>query len=153
MTSDRPPETKNLCIVATPPTHPDMAAPPDDNDAPSDIDAWFGDDLTDTHLPSDTATTAPDSGSLAEATSLIVACWPLDADDPTNRIRLAWLLTACARLLRPGGCLVLVVTVFSPTRSPSHPRWLSTAMVTAISRDTDGCQPPSAAGFRPSPGC
>ncbi|MDZ5447923.1 hypothetical protein U2F26_35435, partial [Micromonospora sp. 4G57] len=47
---------------------------------------------------------------LAEATSLVVACWPLDPADTTNRIRLAWLLTACMRLLRPGGCLVLVVT-------------------------------------------
>jgi hypothetical protein len=41
----------------------------------------------------------------------VVACWPLHEDDAANRVRLAWLLTACGRLLRPGGCLILVVTV------------------------------------------
>jgi hypothetical protein len=41
----------------------------------------------------------------------VVASWPLDAVDAANRVRLAWLLTACTTLLRPGGCLILVVAV------------------------------------------
>ncbi|MEU5726836.1 hypothetical protein ABZ783_34170 [Micromonospora sp. NPDC047738] len=104
---------------ATPPTPTDPAAPPDDSDLP-DTAAWFGDDLTDADLPpsSNPAIPAPDSASLAEATSLVVACWPLDTTDATNRIRLAWLLTACARLLRPGGCLILVVTAPASPAAP-----------------------------------
>ncbi|SIN44910.1 hypothetical protein [Micromonospora cremea] len=31
--------------------------------------------------------------------------------EATNQVRLACLLTACTRLLRPGGCLVLIVAV------------------------------------------
>jgi SAM-dependent methyltransferase len=75
--------------------------------------AWFGDDLTDPDLPPPGAPVAdlPEGGSLQHATSLVVACWPLDAVDAANRVRLAWLLSACARLLRPGGCLILVVAV------------------------------------------
>ncbi|OKI81190.1 hypothetical protein [Micromonospora sp. CB01531] len=103
---------------ATPPPHTDPAAQADD-DLP-DTGAWFGDDLTDADLPpsSNPAVPVPDGASLAEATSLVVACWPLDTADATNRIRLAWLLTACERLLRPGGCLILVVTAPASPAAP-----------------------------------
>ncbi|MCI4066198.1 hypothetical protein MRQ36_28065 [Micromonospora sp. R77] len=91
----------------------------DDRELP-ELSAWFGDDLTDPDLPPthDPTTPPPADTSLHAATSLIVACWPLDTADSTNRIRLGWLLTACARLLRPGGCLVLVVTVSASTVGP-----------------------------------
>ncbi|MEO3780493.1 hypothetical protein ABGB16_27500 [Micromonospora sp. B11E3] len=103
---------------ATPPARPDPAALGEDGDDVPDMSAWFGDDLTDPDLPTEPPTAAGHT-SLAGATSLVVACWPLDPADATNRIRLAWLLTACARLLRPGGCLVLVVTV--PTAAAGGP--------------------------------
>jgi SAM-dependent methyltransferase len=87
----------------------------EDGDDLPDLGAWFGDDLTDPDLPAgsttDPVTDLPPGGSLQQATSLVVACWPLDEVDAANRVRLAWLLTACARLLRPGGCLILVVAV------------------------------------------
>ncbi|MFC5940000.1 hypothetical protein ABUL04_25905 [Micromonospora harpali] len=78
-----------------------------------EMGAWFGDDLTDPdlHPPADTVAGPPSGGSLQQATSLVVACWPLDPHAATNRVRLAWLLAACAQLLQPGGCLILVVTV------------------------------------------
>ena len=80
-----------------------------------ELGSWFGDDLTDPDLPAGSTTDPvadlPPGGSLQQATSLVVACWPLDEVDAANRVRLAWLLTACARLLRPGGCLILVVAV------------------------------------------
>ncbi|SCL26223.1 hypothetical protein GA0070624_3263 [Micromonospora rhizosphaerae] len=72
-----------------------------DNDLP-DMGSWFGDDLTDPELPPSIDPSRP-GRSLQEATSLVVACWPLDPTDVANRIRLAWPLTACARLLRPDG--------------------------------------------------
>ncbi|MFF4810024.1 hypothetical protein [Micromonospora chersina] len=105
---------------ATTPTPPGPAVPPVDGDLP-DMGAWFGDDLTDPDLSPSTDLSTPSrhGTSLQEATSLVVACWPLDPADAANRIRLAWLLTACARLLRPGGCLVLVVTV--PTTRAAGP--------------------------------
>ncbi|MCX5121984.1 hypothetical protein OG992_33000 [Micromonospora sp. NBC_00362] len=105
-------EASSLIIgPATPPARPDPTAPSEDSSAElPDMRTWFGDDLTDPDLPTDEATTHLGDAPLAEATSLVVACWPLDPADATNRIRLAWLLTACARLLRPSGCLVLVVT-------------------------------------------
>ncbi|MFD4207057.1 hypothetical protein ACFWRG_13825 [Micromonospora tulbaghiae] len=83
-----------------------------DEDLP-EMGAWFGDDLTDPdlHPPADTVAGLPSGGSLQQATSLVVACWPLDPNAATNRVRLAWLLTGCAQLLQPGGCLILVVTV------------------------------------------
>ncbi|MBQ0905450.1 hypothetical protein [Micromonospora sp. U21] len=71
-----------------------------DDDVP-EVSAWFGDDLTDPADP---------TGS-PQATGLLVATWPLDGNEATNRVRLACLLSACARLLRPGGCLVLIVAV------------------------------------------
>jgi hypothetical protein len=87
----------------------------DDGDDVPELGAWFGDDLTDLDLPAgsttDPVTDLPPGSSLQQATSLVVACWPLDQVDAANRVRLAWLLTACARLLRPGGCLILVVAV------------------------------------------
>lgn len=106
-------------LIIGPPTRTDPAPQPDNGDLP-DTDAWFGDDLTDTDLPqsSNPAVPVPDGASLAEATSLVVARWPLDTADATNRIRLAWLLTACARLLRPGGCLILVVTAPASPAAP-----------------------------------
>jgi hypothetical protein len=77
-----------------------------DYDVP-EMGAWFGDDLTDP--PTGDAPT--DSPGSAQPTGLVVASWPLDANEVTSRVRLACLLTACARLLRPGGCLVLIVAV------------------------------------------
>jgi hypothetical protein len=53
----------------------------------------------------------PADGSLLGVTSLVVAAWPLHRDGAAAQVRLAWLLAACAKLLRPGGCLVLVVGV------------------------------------------
>ncbi|MDH6465731.1 hypothetical protein M2302_005933 [Micromonospora sp. A200] len=134
---------------ATPPTRPDPAALPDDSSGDLlDMRTWFGDDLTDPDLPADEATTYPGRTSLAEATSLVVACWPLDAADATNRVRLAWLLTACARLLRPGGCLVLVVTVPASMVGPEDFTPVATAAaaaglgylqhIVAVAADTDG---------------
>lgn len=104
--------TEASCLIIGPATPPARTNPGvgEDDDVP-DMSAWFGDDLTDPNLPTEPPTTAPGPTSLAGVTSLVVACWPLDPADATNRVRLAWLLTACARLLRPGGCLVLVVTV------------------------------------------
>jgi hypothetical protein len=88
---------------------------------PPELSTWFGDDLTDPDLPigRSTPTSPPDTPASATvgatvgagSTGLVVACWPLHEDDAANRVRLAWLLTACGRLLRPGGCLILVVTV------------------------------------------
>jgi hypothetical protein len=92
-----------------------------DGGEPSELAAWFGDDLTDPDLlpPGGPVTALPEDGSLEGATSLVVACWPLDAANSANRVRLAWVLAACARLLRPGGCLVLVVGV--PTGMTATP--------------------------------
>ncbi|MEV5691968.1 hypothetical protein [Micromonospora globbae] len=98
---------------------PQTAAPfdePDDQgfEDPDDARAWFGDDLIDVDpLPGDEPPAVlGDGDDLQQRTSLVVATWPLDASsDAANRARLAWLLAACARLLRPGGCLVLVVGV------------------------------------------
>jgi hypothetical protein len=80
---------------------------------PAELAAWFGDDLTDPDLPApgEPATVLPPDASLQGATSLVVACWPLHELEAAGRVRLAWLLTACARLLRRGGCLILVVGV------------------------------------------
>jgi SAM-dependent methyltransferase len=87
----------------------------------TDLRAWFGDDLTDPNLSPDSDPVEPPAhgASLQGATSLVVAMWPLQASDAENRVRLAWLLTACARLLRPGGCLVLVVA--NPSGAPARP--------------------------------
>ncbi|MFC0532118.1 hypothetical protein [Phytohabitans kaempferiae] len=85
----------------------------EDGPEPPELSAWFGDDLTDPDLPppAEPVPPLPADGSLLGATSLVVAAWPLHGDDAAARVRLAWLLAACAKLLRPGGCLVLVVGV------------------------------------------
>ncbi|BFU47740.1 hypothetical protein [Krasilnikovia sp. MM14-A1004] len=81
---------------------------------PPELPAWFGHDLTDPLTAADNPTAGPiepfaDGTSVQASTSLVVAMWPLHDGDAANRVRLAWLLNACTRLLRPGGCLVLVV--------------------------------------------
>ncbi|WFE51210.1 hypothetical protein [Micromonospora sp. WMMD1155] len=116
-----------------------------------EMGAWFGDDLTDPdlHPPADTVAGLPSGGSLQQATSLVVACWPLDPNAATNRVRLAWLLAACAQLLQPGGCLILVVTV--PAGATAGPEDFSGVVqaaagvglgylqhLVAVTADTDG---------------
>ncbi|MCZ7421144.1 hypothetical protein O7605_16700 [Verrucosispora sp. WMMA2121] len=116
-----------------------------------EMGAWFGDDLTDPdlHPPADTGAGLPSGGSLQQATSLVVACWPLDLNAATNRVRLAWLLAACAQLLQPGGCLILVVTV--PAGTTAGPEDFSGVVqaaagvglgylqhLVAVTADTDG---------------
>ncbi|MBF9132754.1 hypothetical protein I0C86_27920 [Plantactinospora sp. S1510] len=120
---------------------------------PPELTEWFGDDLTDPDLSgTDTAVLRPpDDGPLDEATSLMVACWPLHEADTPARVRLAWLLAACARLLRPGGCLVLVVGVpagTEPTPEDFGPLVAAAARaglgylqhIVAVEADTDGDQ-------------
>ncbi|MEV4723082.1 hypothetical protein [Micromonospora humida] len=116
-----------------------------------EMGAWFGDDLTDPdlHPPADTGVGRQAGGSLQQATSLVVACWPLDPHAATNRVRLAWLLAACAQLLQPGGCLILVVTV--PAGTTAGPEDFSGVVqaaagvglgylqhLVAVTADTDG---------------
>jgi hypothetical protein len=103
--------TASALIIGPATPIPTLTDPPNSDGAehPSDDDAvaWFGDDLTDTN-----PTPAPPAGpgaTVRATTGLIVASWPLDPDDATNRRRLGWLLSGCGELLRPGGCLVLVV--------------------------------------------
>ncbi|MGA8116022.1 MAG: hypothetical protein WCA46_20375 [Actinocatenispora sp.] len=90
-----------------------------------EVNAWFGDDLTDPDLPGpdDPVADLPPGGALQGATSLVVASWPLEDTDTANRARLAWLLTGCTRLLRSGGCLILVVA--APPGTPPTPEDLS----------------------------
>ena len=137
---------------ATPPAEPTRRAAGASADGePPDLAAWFGDDLTDPdpHPAGDPTTVLPDDTSVQQATSLVVAGWPLDAVDAANRVKLAWLLTACARLLRPGGCLVLVVTPpagarpedFSPvTAAAAGTRLGYLQHIVAVTADTDGDQ-------------
>ncbi|MEU8299699.1 hypothetical protein AB0C04_20800 [Micromonospora sp. NPDC048909] len=109
-------DASSLIIAAsTPSPRPDPTALPDDDSDLPDMRVWFGDDLTDPDpdLPADSATPAREGTPPQPPTSLVVACWPLDLADATNRVRLAWLLSACARVLRPGGCLVLIVIAAS----------------------------------------
>ncbi|MGK5741487.1 hypothetical protein [Micromonospora sp. URMC 103] len=133
---------------STPPAPPNTATQSDGGDVP-DMTAWFGDDLTDPQLPTEAPTTVPDPKALAAATSLVVACWPLNHADTVNRVRLAWLLTACVRLLRPGGCLVLIVTApAATTAGPEDFTPVATAAasvglgylqhIVAVAADTDG---------------
>jgi len=96
---------------AGPTAAPGDGLPPPDAE-PLEVAAWFGrdltDDLTDDLPPHDPH---PDD-KLRAATRLVVASWPLASGGPAaeaNQVRLRWLLIACAQLLRPGGCLVLVV--------------------------------------------
>jgi hypothetical protein len=123
----------------------------DEEEDLAELGAWFGDDLTDPDLPPPTGPVAdlPSGDSLQGATSLVVARWPLGAVDAANRVRLAWLLTACARLLRPGGCLILVVSV--PAGTTAAPEDFSGVVsaaagvglaylqhIVAVAADTDG---------------
>jgi len=112
---------------------------------PLEVAAWFGDDLTD-DLP-------PHDRELRAATRLVVASGPLASGGPAaeaNHVRLGWLLTACAQLLRPGGCLVLVVTPAGTVSRPEDFRPLLGAArtagllylqhIVAVHADTDGDQ-------------
>ncbi|WBB78555.1 hypothetical protein O7606_20345 [Micromonospora sp. WMMD882] len=123
-----------------------------DDDVPELVE-WFGDDLTDLDLSAnDTDVVRPAvNGPLDAATSLVVASWPLHEADTTARVRFAWLLAACARLLRPGGCLVLVVGVptgMQPTPEDFGPLVAAASRVglgylqhiVAVEADTDGDQ-------------
>jgi hypothetical protein len=51
---------------------------------------------------------------------LVVACWPLHAEEATNASRLGSLLRVSAGLLRPAGCLVLLAG--APAGRPAVPR-------------------------------
>ncbi|MEV6491565.1 hypothetical protein AB0M20_23565 [Actinoplanes sp. NPDC051633] len=116
---------------ATPPQETGFIQQDDGPEELLDLRAWFGDDLTDPDLPpADAAAADPSAdGSLRHATSLVVASWPLDAGDAGNRVRLAWLLTAGAALLRPGGCLILVVAV--PAGAAAAPEDFTSVMQAA----------------------
>jgi SAM-dependent methyltransferase len=115
---------------------------------PPDLRAWFGDDLTDPDLPPfpEPRTPPTDETSTRALTSLVVATWPLDTADAANRVKLAWLLATCARLLRPGGCLVLVVASTHPWPEDfSHVAHAAAAAglgylqhIVAVTADTDG---------------
>ncbi|WP_328463628.1 hypothetical protein OHA21_38455 [Actinoplanes sp. NBC_00393] len=123
----------------------------EDEEELPELSAWFGDDLTDPDLHpagAPNAEVAAD-GSLHGVISLVVARWPLDSGDAANRVRLAWLLTACAQLLRPGGCLILVVAV--PAGTPPIPEDFTPVVqaaagvrlgylqhIVAVTADTDG---------------
>jgi hypothetical protein len=112
--------TDASALIVGPPTSADPVAagsdpPPDDIGArPVEVAAWFGDDLTDPDLPppdDDLPPSGDDTGGLAGRTSLVVGIWPLDPTSAASGLsRLRFLLRASRRLLRPGGCLVLVVT-------------------------------------------
>ncbi len=138
---------------AVPPAEQPTTSPNPDGDGedPLELATWFGDDLTDPDLPapSEAPTRPTVNGSPQQATSLVVACWPLHSLDPTNRVRLAWLLTACATLLCQGGCLLLVVGVpagttptpedFSPVVSAAATVGLGYLQhIVAVAADTDG---------------
>ncbi|MEU8606449.1 hypothetical protein AB0C29_00350 [Actinoplanes sp. NPDC048791] len=142
---------------ATPTAPPEGVRRPGDESAELEDDlpeltTWFGDDLTDPDLPhpGNPNTGPPQDASRQHGTSLVVASWPLDQhNDATNRVRLAWLLTACAGLLRLGGCLILIVAV--PAGIPTTPQDFSPVSqaaasvglgylqhIVAVAADTDG---------------
>jgi hypothetical protein len=87
---------------------------------PPEITAWFGDDLTDAHLPPAGGSPHAAVGTVHGATSLLAACWPLHAAGARNRNRLRSLLRGGVALLRPGGCLVLIVR--APAQAPASPQ-------------------------------
>ena len=87
---------------------------------PPEITAWFGDDLTDPHLPPAGGTVHAAADTVHGATSLLVTCWPLHAAGARNRTRLRALLRGGVALLRPGGCLVLIVR--APAQAPASPQ-------------------------------
>ncbi len=117
---------------------------------PPGITAWFGDDLTDPHLPPTGA--APGAADTVHgATSLLVTCWPLHTAGARHRTRLRWLLRGGVALLRPGGCLVLVVRAvadapaspqdFSPLVDAARDAGLGYLQhIVAVRADADGDQ-------------
>lgn len=142
-------DTASLIIGPATPADDTSETSPRDGE-PTELGGWFGDDLTDPNLPpaGEPIEPLPDGASV-QAASLVVATWPLAAADAANRVKLAWLLTACARLLRRGGCLVLVVT--TPGGTPTWPEDfgpVATAAaavglgylqhIVAVAADTDG---------------
>src|SRR6266508_3520456 len=119
--------TAAAAVLVAPATSPDAAGQPVDTgrpvapsrrrrrrgeepDAP-ELARWFGDDLTDPHLPpaQRTPVVAPGADGVRGATSLVVGGWPLHPVDARHRARLRGLLRAGVALLRPAGCLVLIV--------------------------------------------
>ena len=145
-------------LTVGPPTPTAEAGSPADDNAVGDSDsdeadeavamtAWFGDDLTEPRWPAQTS--ASDDADTRVAAALVVANWPLDPSDTTNQIRLAWLLAACSTMLRPGGCLVLVVAVpaglaatpqdFTPVVDAASRAGLGYLQhIVAVAADTDG---------------
>ena len=59
--------------------------------------------------PCDPATDRASGSSLQGRPASSSRAGPSTRPTAANRVRLAWLLTACARLLHPSGCLILVV--------------------------------------------
>lgn len=121
-------------IAETHDNDPDATAAEGGQIEATELHAWFGDDLTDPQpATDDPAPVEPpaDGASVQATTSLVVAMWPLHDGDATNRVRLAWLLTACSRLLRPGGCLVLVVA--APAGAATTPQDFSPISTAAAS--------------------
>src|SRR4051794_904516 len=95
-----------------------------DDDGRAVGDGWFGDDLTDEHLPPPGPAVpppAPDAPARGNA-ALVVATCPTGGD-AAGRVAMAWLVTAAAGLLRSGGCLVLVTGL--PTGTPAVPQDLT----------------------------
>jgi hypothetical protein len=124
--------TDASALVIGPPTPPAPAVPDDpatrvrrrrrgEEPEPAAIAAWFGDDLTDQLPPGEAASTTSGS-SVRGATSLLVTCWPLHPQRGRHRTRLRWLLHAGVALLRPGGCLVLVVRGRPGATVPASPQ-------------------------------
>ncbi len=145
-------------LTVGPPTRSTEAGSPADGNPVGDSDAdetddavaiaaWFGDDLTESDLEA-----APDAALHEDArvgAALVVANWPLDPSDTTNHVRLSWLLAACRRMLRSGGCLVLVVWVpagmaatpqdFTPVVDAASRAGLGYLQhIVAVAADTDG---------------
>src|SRR5205823_4644344 len=91
--------TDASALVIGPPT-PRTAPVPDNPDTrvrrrrrgqesePAAIAAWFGDDLTDPHLPPSGAAPTPGTPTLRGTTSLLTACWPLHPTRGRHQTRL-----------------------------------------------------------------
>ncbi|MGY0234086.1 hypothetical protein [Longispora urticae] len=59
-------------------------------------------------VDADTLASAESSVVGTGRAALMVAAWPLAADPVAGELRRAWLLASASKLLRPGGCLVLI---------------------------------------------
>ncbi|GIG63378.1 hypothetical protein Lfu02_77500 [Longispora fulva] len=76
--------------------------------------AWFTDTsyLTiaphATMSPVDRPRGTPPSVIGTATAALMVAAWPLSADPADGELRRSWLMATASKLLRPGGCLVLI---------------------------------------------